>query len=169
METLIFFASPKKEGFTKKILDVFLDNKKDYKIYFPYDMNIKPCRDCGYCKRNSSCSLKDDLGEVFKELRNCKNIIIASPVYFGGFPSPMKSVIDRCQSFYFNPINKEKNLFLLASCGRKREDMEEAMDLETLYFSKAVNGKILGKYVLRDTDKGYYLNEAEINKLINMI
>lgn len=170
MKTLIFSVSPKSDGWTNKLLGLVLKEIDDYKIYYPYKMNMKPCTDCGYCSKNPSCFINDDIKNLYEDIRRVKNIIIASPVYFGGFPSPMKMIIDRCQSFYFNSISKEKNVFLLATCGRKREDMEEAMMLETKAFTKAINGCLMSCIIVRDTDSNAFIVDYDkIKQLTDII
>lgn len=156
MKTLIFSASPRSEGWTNKLLRLILKDIRDYKIYYPYKMNIKPCIDCGYCSRNPDCFIEDDFKNIYEDIKSAENIIIASPVYFGGFPSPMKMIIDRSQNFYFNKILIKKNLYLVITCGRKREDMEKALMLEAEFFAKAINGIIAEAVTLRDTDSGNF-------------
>lgn len=163
MKTLIFSASPKSEGWTNKLLSLVLREIDDYKIYYPYKMNIKPCIDCSYCRKNPCCFINDDIKCLYEDIKAAKYIIIASPVYFGGFPAPMKMIIDRCQNFYFNSIPLEKKVFLLAACGRKRGDMERAMMLETEIFMKAINGSLVSSITARDTDSNRF--DVDYNKI----
>lgn len=171
MKTLVFSVSPKSDGWTNKLLRLVLKDIDDYKIYYPYKMNIKPCIDCGYCRKNPCCFINDDIKCLYEDIKAAKYIIIASPVYFGGFPSPMKMIIDRCQNFYFNSITLEKKVILLATCGRKRKDMEKAMMLETEFFMKAVNGSLKSALTVRNTDSGKfnvdYDKIQEITDIIN--
>jgi len=131
---------------------------------------MKPCIDCGFCSKNSSCFINDDIKCLYEDIRSAENIIIASPVYFGGFPSPMKMIIDRCENLYFNGISLEKKVILLATCGRKREDMEKAMLLETEFFIKAVNGSLIPGITVRDTDSGIFnVNHDKIKEITDII
>lgn len=133
-------------------------------------MNMKPCIDCGFCSKNSSCFINDDIKSLYEDIKAAENIIIASPVYFGGFPSPMKMIIDRCQNFYFNSIPLEKKVIILATCGRKREDMEKAMKLETEFFIKAINGSLISDITVRDTDSGIFnVNYDKIKEIKDII
>lgn len=170
MKTLIFSVSPKSNGYTNKLLGLVLKEIDDYKIYYPYKMNMKPCIDCGYCSKNPSCFINDDIKNLYEDIRAAKYIIIASPVYFGGFPSPMKMIIDRCQNFYFNNISQEKKVFLLATCGRKRQDMENAMMLETKFFIRAINGSLISDITVRDTDSSTFIVDYDkIKQLAGII
>ena len=47
-----------------------------------YHCNIKPCVDCRFCWKNDGCAQKDGMQEVYADIQDCDNILIASPVYF---------------------------------------------------------------------------------------
>ncbi len=102
---LILYGSPHKNGFTFRILKRFLRNnfKDEVKFVNAYEKNIKPCIDCKRCRNVLGCIFKDmeDIDEYFK---SCEILIIASPIYNGSVPSPLKSVIDRMQRYYSEKI-----------------------------------------------------------------
>lgn len=68
-----------------------------------YQLDYKGCIACLGCKKTADeCVLRDDLTDVLRKVREADILIVASPVYFGGLPGPLKSVIDRMYSF-LNP------------------------------------------------------------------
>ncbi len=77
------------------------------KIYFAYELAVHPCTGCGFCSREFGCIFDDGMNELYDVLQNSRMLIIASPLYFSHLPSPLKSIIDRCQVFweYYNRGN----------------------------------------------------------------
>jgi len=63
-------------------------------------MNIRPCQDCGGCEKTGECVIRDDMVQVHQAIRDADRIILASPVFFFGLSAQIKTVIDRCQSFW---------------------------------------------------------------------
>ena len=135
---VILFASPHKTGKTNNLLNIYLkkyiknlnDNFK-IDIIHVYDQNILPCIGCNVCIKNSNCiqNAKDDVDKIFECLLNSNHVVVASPVYFSGFPSPMKALIDRAQQLYNKKTTngKVKNLkirtgALVATCGSNNKN-----------------------------------------------
>jgi len=64
-------------------------------------LNIKPCIDCTYCKNNwGKCVHDDDMVQVYEALKKADILIIATPVYFNGVTSKLKTLVDRCQMIF---------------------------------------------------------------------
>ena len=78
------------------------------KIYFAYELAVHPCTGCGFCSREFGCIFDDAMNELYDVLQHSRIVIIASPLYFSNLPSPLKSIIDRCQVFweYYSRGNK---------------------------------------------------------------
>ena len=114
---LVLFSSPHKDGYTKKLLEAFLDRLKgkdwQVKSLDICKVNIHPCIACGYCQKADGCAFRD-LDEFDRDLRACDLLVIATPVYNLSFPAQLKAVIDR---FYANNealMVKKKAVFLTA-------------------------------------------------------
>lgn len=60
--------------------------------------NIKFCQHCDYCLKNKECIIRDDMYQLYPLLRECKGIIIATPVYNGGVSAQTKTIMDRCRA-----------------------------------------------------------------------
>ena len=118
---LVINGSPNKEGHTKKIIDEVLNGLDKDKVKITeincYSKKISPCIDCKCCSsRKGKCSIKDDMEEIYYELKKSDFIILGSPMYFGMFPAPLKALIDRCQLLWsekniFNEISKKKRVY----------------------------------------------------------
>jgi len=78
------------------------------KIYFAYELAVHPCTGCGFCSREFGCIYDDAMNELYDVLQHSRMLVIASPLYFSHLPSPLKSIIDRCQVFweYYSRGNK---------------------------------------------------------------
>lgn len=65
-----------------------------------YELRFKGCSSCFACKREHGpsygrCALKDDLAPVLEEIRGCRALILASPIYFGGVNAAMRAFLER--------------------------------------------------------------------------
>lgn len=69
-----------------------------------YDINrlkIEHCIDCAYCKDNwGKCVHDDDMNKIYDEMKHAKIVLFASPVYFNGVSSKLKTLVDRCQMIF---------------------------------------------------------------------
>lgn len=96
----VLLGSPRKNGNSDRLAEAFINGAKkagnhvsDYVIR---DMTIGGCIGCEYCYDHSGqCSQKDDMLLVYENLNMTDIIVIASPVYYQGFPAQLKAVIDR--------------------------------------------------------------------------
>ena len=105
MKTLIFNGSPRKNGDTAKLLEKFcasLDG--EVRIVRAYDCGISPCLDCRYCWEHPGCAIKDGMDEIYQWIKDCDNIVIASPVYFSTLTGPLLSLMSRVQTIFGGPF-----------------------------------------------------------------
>lgn len=121
--TVVIFASPRRHGFTGELLDSFLGEYAADGIEFfdAYELAAKPCTGCGVCARTGECVYRD-LDRLFDKIRECDNIVFATPVYNFSVPAPLKAILDRFQVFYNNPLkDRERKLSLVITSGRSGE------------------------------------------------
>lgn len=117
MKTLIFNGSPRKNGDTQSLLDVFLEKiDGDTMVINAYESSIRPCIDCRYCWKEAGCAIKDGMQEVYEYIETCDNIVVASPIYFSELTGPLLSLTSRLQTYFctrffqkIEPINHPKN------------------------------------------------------------
>jgi multimeric flavodoxin WrbA len=135
MKTLIFNGSPRKNGDT-----VFLINKLkeslngEVRVIDAYFTEISPCIDCRYCWKNCGCAIQDEMQEVYSFIKECDNIVIASPVYFSELTGSLLTLASRLQTFYsskrFLGISqiqkKKKGAVILCGGGDGAPDRAEA-------------------------------------------
>ncbi len=131
MKTLIFNGSPRRNGDTVSLLKHLLELLPgEYKIVDAYRAHISPCLDCRYCKEKSGCAIQDEMQEVYEYLKDCDNVLIASPVYFSELTGPLLSVGSRLQTYFCgrffrkeeSGLAKKKGAVLLVGGGDGKPD-----------------------------------------------
>lgn len=171
----VLFSSPHKNGKTKKLLSSFvkpLEKQFNIEIFNTYDNIISPCIDCKKCIKSGFCNF-NDLETLSINLESCDIIIIASPIYNFGFPSPLKSVLDRFQlyyNFYIEnnrcKIEKSKEIVLLLTCGRPEDNATiHNLEKQVNCIFKYLNAKIIYKIIWDNTDANSDLNEDLLQKI----
>ncbi|CEN23929.1 flavodoxin family protein [Paraclostridium sordellii] len=108
---IAFMGSPRKNGNVDTILDEIIkganDNNVEVKKFYINDMNIKGCQGCLYCRKTPTCAFKDDMVEVYEDIKSAEYVIIGSPVYICQVSAQTKLLLDR---FYpLTEINKAKH------------------------------------------------------------
>lgn len=66
-------------------------------------MNINGCLACEYChgKGHGECIQRDDMQEIYAELKNTEMLVLAAPIYYHGISGQLKCVIDRFYSVLY--------------------------------------------------------------------
>ncbi len=104
MNVIAFSGSPRKDGNTDLLLGEAVKGVEStgtaVKIFRLNLMDIKPCQNCGGCDETGECIIKDDMEEIYREIRTADRIILASPIFFFSLSAQTKAMIDRCQSFW---------------------------------------------------------------------
>lgn len=112
MKSLIINGSPKKDGDTEYLVNIFQEELKgDVKVVSCFD-NIEPCNDCRYCWEDSGCAINDSMQDVYLYLEECDNIIIASPIWFSSLSGPTLNIVSRIQSIYAAKYFRKQDILL---------------------------------------------------------
>ena len=94
-------ASPR-NGTTHYVLTHALDILKSHgfetEIFTCQAKDIKPCMHCDYCLENKKCIIKDDMAEVYENLRKADGIILATPIQSGSISSNLSAIMDRTRA-----------------------------------------------------------------------
>ena len=111
VKIVAFMGSPRKNGNVDIILNEIIkganENNAKIKKYYLNDMNIKGCQGCLYCRKNYSCAFKDDMSQVYEDIKDADYVIIGSPVYICQVSAQTKLLLDR---FYpLTTIDKGKH------------------------------------------------------------
>ena len=97
---LVLAGSPRIQGNSDMLADAFIEgaringnvvNKINVARY-----KINGCVDCQYCfTHEGKCVHRDGMDEIYPLLEAADVLVFATPIYFFGFSSQLKSVIDR--------------------------------------------------------------------------
>lgn len=123
MNILILNGSPRINGNTKKMINDFTENvdilRNKVTTIDVFQKKVNDCIACEYChsKETGKCLQKDDMQEIYKEMKNTDMLILASPIYYHGITGKLKCVIDRFYSILYptNTTSIRKIAMFLAS------------------------------------------------------
>lgn len=91
-------ASPR-NGTTEHVLKKALEKLGCKTVMFSCNnKDLKPCMHCDYCIENKECIIKDDMAEVYKNLREADGIILATPVQSGSVSAQLSIIMDRTRA-----------------------------------------------------------------------
>ncbi len=137
-KVLVIFGSPRKNGYTARLLNAFLDGLPQNAVidrYNCFQHPPLPCNDCRYCHSSEGCAYSD-LDDFYLKLKKADLLVFAAPVYNLSFPAPMKALIDRMQIYWAArfkrnvrpPIRHAKTAILLTTCGSDSQDGGEMLE-----------------------------------------
>ena len=124
MRVLILNGSPRPRGNTSQMIAAFCKGLEEagheYGVFSVCKMNIHGCLACEYChgKGQGECIQKDDMQNVYHELKEAEMLVIASPIYYHGLSGQLKCTIDRFYAAaYPNKPEKLKKVAMFLSSG----------------------------------------------------
>lgn len=117
---LIISSSPRKNGNSQSLCEEFERGAKDsgnlVKLVRLAEKKIGYCKACDYCMENNSvCVQKDDMKELLEDFKKADVIVLATPIYFYGICSQMKTFIDRTYPIWQSFGKKE--VYYIISAG----------------------------------------------------
>jgi multimeric flavodoxin WrbA len=98
------YGSPRPGGNSDSLLDAALAGARAGgarvdRVYVR-DLKFAGCRECGGCDRTGQCVVKDGMQKIYPLLMKADAVFLGSPVFFYGFPSGLKALIDRAQALW---------------------------------------------------------------------
>ena len=120
-------------------------------ILFSANPMVKPCMGCLGCwfKTPGRCVIDDRCSDIPIRISECDELILISPVLFGGYSESIKAVIDRSIPYilpYFRIVDGEmhhkmryKKSFRMTVCFYGECDSDERQIAESLANANAVN------------------------------
>lgn len=167
MFALGIHGSPRPKGNSDYLLACFMEEmkKKGYetRVLRAARMKINACIGCGNCEKKGICRFTDDdfTKEFLPALDKADILVVSSPVYFYGFPSAIKALIDRIQVVwsckYRLKMEKYKGRnrrgVLLGVGATKGKDLFDGLKLTTRYFFDAADIKYAEELLIRGVDE----------------
>lgn len=97
MSTVILDATKSNNDTSNALVEVIKKKGTEYTLFKLEDMKIVPCRSCGACafKSPGRCVFSDDMHDILKAVAKCSEIIMITPVRFGGYSSTLKKAVDK--------------------------------------------------------------------------
>ncbi len=97
-------GSPLPEGNTAILLDRALRGAADAgctveKIEVN-NLDFQACMEMMFCREHETCTIDDDMQQMYQKFRDMDSLIIATPVMTMGIPGKLKSFMDRFQVFF---------------------------------------------------------------------
>jgi len=112
MNILALQGSPRTNGNTAALLSALLDvlaSQHTVHQFHVARLALSPCLSCYRCQKQQTCPTNDDMHLLYPHLAHCDMVILASPIYFYGVTAQLKSVIDRCQHLWLNPLPQRRD------------------------------------------------------------
>ncbi len=129
MKAVILFGSPRKNGNTRQMVNVFSEVVKrkghDVRLLYLNDMNVRPCQGCLACADEGVCRINDDMKDIRKYMMEADLLVYATPTYWWAPSSQLKLVIDRSVAFFdkdYNSRIKGKKAVTLLTCADTSHD-----------------------------------------------
>lgn len=124
MKILVLNGSPRHNGNTAKLIDAFnrgaIEKGHQVNIVDVCDKDIHGCTGCEYChtKGKGTCIQKDDMSEIYDNLKSSEMLVLASPIYYHGLSGQLKCAIDRFYAVAY-PVKPPllKKIALVVSSG----------------------------------------------------
>ena len=136
MKIVILSGSPRKGGNTSQLVRSFMEGAAadghQAQHFDTAAMRIAPCSACYYCRGETPrpCRVDDDMTQIIAAIQEAGALVLATPLYYFGFASQLKTAIDRLFAINSSLKRDEKStggvrrMILLAVCG---DEDEEAM------------------------------------------
>jgi multimeric flavodoxin WrbA len=167
MHVTTLLGSAKKKGNTATVLSWVEEELKsmghDVERIYLNNKSIAGCLGCAKCRENPdevACVQKDDAIDIMGKMISSDLVLYASPVYFWGFSSQIKAIIDRSYSLvtnYHKPghtsLMEGKRIGLLVTGADAYEDNAEGMFIA---FNRMVD------FLLANNNGELYIGECSV-------
>ena len=152
MEIVILQGSPNVNGSTNLLVESFskgaIASGHEVKKIEVAKMNINSCGGCVACGYEGPCIMKDDNELIKREILSSDAIVFATQLYYYGFTSQLKKVIDRFCSYNSSLHSKKLKSVLLAVAWNNDDWTFDALETHYKTLVKYCNftdmGMILG-------------------------
>lgn len=99
-------------------------------------LDIAYCTGCNRCLAQTTCSLSDDMDELFEKLKAADGILLGSPDYFSNVSGRMKTFFDRTRPLHMvKNVLKSKVGGMVATAGLSTCGIEETIAVMDRFFA----------------------------------
>ncbi len=174
MKVLGIHGSPRKNGNSAMLLERCLagaaDAGAEVQTLDAAGMKISGCRECGGCDETGECVIDDEMQQVYPLIVSAHRIVIATPIFFYGFPSQLKALIDRAQALWSRrrltktaarrKSHDSGRGYLIAVGATRGENLFDGCELVARYFYDAADMDYRGGLFFRRVDKKGAISEV---------
>ena len=118
MRIIVLQGSPNREGSTRIMADAFADGASmaghQVEVVDVARLDIRSCIGCVKCGYEGPCVQRDAMGELRDKILASDMIVFATPLYYFGMSSQLKTIIDRFCSFNRSLVDKRMKSALLS-------------------------------------------------------
>lgn len=165
---LVITGSPRKNGNTNTLAQAFIAGAmaagNEVQVFDAPSVNLDGCHGDGSCFERGFCGLKDDGVELHKLMCWAEVLVLVSPVYWKGFSSQIKKVIDRFHP-YCAPKGRAacsvKETYLIATAMMPDMDTFSAMKDEFAHINTVLQFKDCGQLLIPGLDGPDEISEHE--------
>ena len=148
---IVLAGSPRKDGNTDRLVAAFVkgaEKNNEVEVFSVHNYKVNPCIGCNSCfsREGNNCFQNDDMQQIYKKLSEADILVIASPVYFYGISSQLKTVIDRLHTPLRNSFNIKKLALILVGAAELPEMFDAILTQYKLtlnFFKLEDAGKVL--------------------------
>ncbi len=153
MQITVIEGSPHLKGASSMIANRFIEGATEaghnVEVVQVARLKIGGCRACDACGKSGPCIQQDDMTAVRSKIMASDVLVFVTPVYFCGFTSQLKTVIDRFYSFSANLKTRNTRAVLITAAADKEDWMMDALtsqyDAMCRYLNMRDVGRILAK------------------------
>ncbi|MCC7552985.1 MAG: flavodoxin family protein [Methanobacteriaceae archaeon] len=101
-------GSPRNESteyVVKEALKILEERGYKTNLFSMAGKKIAGCRHCDYCIENKKCVIRDDMLEVYYNLKKASGIIIGTPIQSGGVSAQIATIMDRTRALEADDYN----------------------------------------------------------------
>ena len=166
MRIVVLTGSPRKNGNTNYLADQFIKGAKEagHEVFRfnAATSEVHPCIGCNHCGMDGPCVYDDDFTNILRpEIVKADMVVFCSPMYYFGFSTQLKAVIDRFYAINGTLHTYKKCAFLKAT---NTEEMQKG--IATLVRQESDTPMLLEVFTNPADDQmalqGYYQSLANI-------
>jgi len=166
MRILGIKGSPRKRSNSTALLEQLLAGAKgaETQVITPWELEIRPCLACDGCIDDGLCVISDDYQRVYEQILSCDALVLATPIYFGAVSAQVKSLVDRCQSFWNQtyilkeplppgPSGRQRRGILIATAGQHLDIMFAGAKVTFDFLMRSLQGEVYGELLFGEMDE----------------
>lgn len=152
---LSLLASPRLRGANARLLTAFQSGARGWHIQ-RFNLSQRPVPPYGLSPQRRPARIQPGaMTELVDWFDRADALVVASPVYFYGFPAHAKAMIDRCHPLYHNPYwrrRPKRPAYFISTCAASRRREFEIIVREAKAFFNTIGFQYAGDLLVPGMD-----------------